>query len=87
MSLKGTYFATEVCSESPATLDGATSVQGGCGCRGWAYKGKTCTDLSRTLLKLDAEVSSWPMSSQVSEVCYSKPMAGFSLTPGEELPL
>lgn len=30
-------------------------------------------DLTCTLLKLDAEVSSWPMSSQVSEVCYSKP--------------
>lgn len=29
-------------------------------------------DLTCTLLKLDAEVSSWPMSSQVSEVCYSK---------------
>lgn len=29
--------------------------------------------LTCTLLKLDAQVSFWPMSSQVSEVCYSKP--------------
>lgn len=29
--------------------------------------------LTCTLLKLGAEVRFWPMSSQVSEVCYSKP--------------
>jgi len=41
---------------------------------GWIYKGEAWVpvDLACTLLKLDAEVSSWPMSSQVSEVCYSK---------------
>lgn len=56
---------------------------------GWICRGKAWVplDLTCTLLKLDAEVSSWPVSSQVSEVCYSKLMAGFSLTPGEGLPL
>lgn len=41
---------------------------------GWIYKGKAWVrmGLTCTLLKLDAEVSFWPMSSQVSEVCYSK---------------
>lgn len=42
---------------------------------GWIYKGRAWVPmgLTCTLLKLDAEVSFWPMSSQVSEVCYSKP--------------
>lgn len=41
---------------------------------GWIYKGNAWVPmgLTCTLLKLGAEVSFWPMSSQVSEVCYSK---------------
>lgn len=47
--------------------------------QGWVSEGKAwlLMGLMCTLLKLDAEVSFWPMSSQVSEVCDSKGWQGF----------
>lgn len=45
----------------------------------WISEGKAWypVGLMCTLLKLDAEVSFWPVSSQVSEVCDSKGWQGF----------